>query len=134
MPKLFVEYVGMGDSDKPKDYAYSTAERTDLVMRSHALVQSPLPPLFARQFVAGFEIPDDAIGLIALVARLKVMIADDRLGQAFDRSDRPKFAVPPHHAFRRVWRSRRKASFASHILAWMKKRSHSACNQIVASP
>src|SRR5215813_10511588 len=31
MPKLFVEYVGMGDSDKPWDYAYSTAERTDLV-------------------------------------------------------------------------------------------------------
>jgi pimeloyl-ACP methyl ester carboxylesterase len=31
MPKLFVEYVGMGDSDKPKGYAYSTAERTDLV-------------------------------------------------------------------------------------------------------
>src|SRR6516225_5194109 len=31
MPKLFVEYVGMGDSDKPKDYGYSTAERTDLV-------------------------------------------------------------------------------------------------------
>jgi len=31
MPKLFVEYVGMGDSDKPKSYTYSTAERTDLV-------------------------------------------------------------------------------------------------------
>jgi pimeloyl-ACP methyl ester carboxylesterase len=31
MPKLFIDYVGMGDSDKPKDYAYSTAERTDLV-------------------------------------------------------------------------------------------------------
>lgn len=31
MPKLFVEYLGMGDSDKPKDYRYSTAERTDLV-------------------------------------------------------------------------------------------------------
>jgi pimeloyl-ACP methyl ester carboxylesterase len=31
MPKLFVEYAGMGDSDKPRDYAYSTAERTDLV-------------------------------------------------------------------------------------------------------
>jgi pimeloyl-ACP methyl ester carboxylesterase len=30
MPKLFVEYVGMGDSDKPREYAYSTAERTDL--------------------------------------------------------------------------------------------------------
>ena len=24
MPKLFFDYVGMGDSDKPKDYAYST--------------------------------------------------------------------------------------------------------------
>lgn len=31
MPRLFVEYVGMGDSDKPKRYPYSTAERTDLV-------------------------------------------------------------------------------------------------------
>ncbi len=31
MPKLFIEYIGMGDSDKPKDYAYSTPERTDLV-------------------------------------------------------------------------------------------------------
>lgn len=31
MPKLFLDYVGMGDSDKPKDYAYSTTERTDLV-------------------------------------------------------------------------------------------------------
>ena len=31
MPKLFFDYVGMGDSDKPKDYAYSTGERTDLV-------------------------------------------------------------------------------------------------------
>lgn len=31
MPKLFIDYVGMGDSDKPKEYAYSTAERTDLL-------------------------------------------------------------------------------------------------------
>jgi pimeloyl-ACP methyl ester carboxylesterase len=31
MPKLFFDYIGMGDSDKPKEYAYSTAERTDLV-------------------------------------------------------------------------------------------------------
>jgi pimeloyl-ACP methyl ester carboxylesterase len=31
MPKLFLDYVGMGDSDKPKDYNYSTAERADLV-------------------------------------------------------------------------------------------------------
>jgi pimeloyl-ACP methyl ester carboxylesterase len=31
MPALFFDYVGMGDSDKPRDYAYSTAERADLV-------------------------------------------------------------------------------------------------------
>lgn len=31
MPKLFLEYLGMGDSDKPRNYAYSTAERADLV-------------------------------------------------------------------------------------------------------
>ena len=31
MSKLFFDYVGMGDSDKPKDYSYSTIERTDLV-------------------------------------------------------------------------------------------------------
>src|SRR5579862_1974360 len=31
MPKLFLDYAGMGDSDKPKDYVYSTAERADLV-------------------------------------------------------------------------------------------------------
>lgn len=30
-PKLFVEYVGQGDSDKPAHYAYSTVERADLV-------------------------------------------------------------------------------------------------------
>lgn len=42
MPKLFVEYVGMGDSDKPKNYVYSTAERTDLLeaIWRHLSVQS----------------------------------------------------------------------------------------------
>ena len=30
-PKLFVEYVGHGDSDKPGDYPYGTMERADLV-------------------------------------------------------------------------------------------------------
>lgn len=30
-PRLFVEYVGQGDSDKPDDYPYSTMERADLV-------------------------------------------------------------------------------------------------------
>ena len=30
-PRLFVEYVGQGDSDKPRDYRYGVAERADLV-------------------------------------------------------------------------------------------------------
>lgn len=30
-PKLFVEYIGHGDSDKPVDHAYGTRERADLV-------------------------------------------------------------------------------------------------------
>ena len=30
-PRLFVEPVGQGDSDKPRDYRYSTLERADLV-------------------------------------------------------------------------------------------------------
>ena len=30
-PRLFVEYVGHGDSDKPGDYPYGTMERADLV-------------------------------------------------------------------------------------------------------
>jgi pimeloyl-ACP methyl ester carboxylesterase len=30
-PRLYVEPVGQGDSDKPRDYAYSTMERADLV-------------------------------------------------------------------------------------------------------
>jgi pimeloyl-ACP methyl ester carboxylesterase len=30
-PRLFVEYVGQGDSDKPAGYRYSTIERADLV-------------------------------------------------------------------------------------------------------
>ena len=31
VPKLFVEFVGQGDSDKPAKYPYSTMERADLV-------------------------------------------------------------------------------------------------------
>ena len=30
-PRLYVEPVGQGDSDKPRDYPYSTIERADLV-------------------------------------------------------------------------------------------------------
>lgn len=31
VPKMFVEYIGQGDSDKPTDYPYGTMERADLV-------------------------------------------------------------------------------------------------------
>jgi pimeloyl-ACP methyl ester carboxylesterase len=31
MPKLFVEYVGQGDSDKPRRYPYGVQERADLI-------------------------------------------------------------------------------------------------------
>ena len=31
VPRIFVEYVGQGDSDKPSDYRYGTMERADLV-------------------------------------------------------------------------------------------------------
>src|SRR5260370_8366849 len=31
VPRLYLEYVGQGDSDKPRNYAYSTIERADLV-------------------------------------------------------------------------------------------------------
>lgn len=31
IPRLYIEYVGQGDSDKPLNYSYSTMERVDLV-------------------------------------------------------------------------------------------------------
>lgn len=31
MPKIYVEYVGQGDSDKPRNYPYGVVERADLV-------------------------------------------------------------------------------------------------------
>lgn len=40
IPRLYIEYVGQGDSDKPKDYRYSSMERADLVeaqWRAHGI-------------------------------------------------------------------------------------------------
>jgi pimeloyl-ACP methyl ester carboxylesterase len=45
MPKLFFDYLGMGDSDKPREYEYSTAERTDLleaIWREYAVQSTTL--------------------------------------------------------------------------------------------
>ena len=48
-PRLFVEYVGHGDSDKPGDYPYGTMERADLV---EALWQAEGVTL---TFIVGFD-------------------------------------------------------------------------------
>ena len=43
VPKIFVEYVGQGDSDKPADYPYGTMERADLVetlWQSHGITST----------------------------------------------------------------------------------------------
>ena len=40
VPRLYIEYVGQGDSDKPKRYRYSSMERADLVQaqwRAHGV-------------------------------------------------------------------------------------------------
>src|SRR2546430_11884549 len=60
-PRLYAEPVGQGDSDKPRDYPYSTVERADLVealWRHHgvrptlvvtfAYTSPPLPQLLPR--------------------------------------------------------------------------------------
>src|SRR5262249_57921692 len=55
--------------------------------------------------------PDNVVCPIALMSRLKIMVAHDSFGRTPDGSDRPELTVPPHHAFRRVWRSRRGKAF-----------------------
>jgi len=44
-PRLYIEYIGQGDSDKPKKYPYSTVERADLVeaqWKSHGIKKTVL--------------------------------------------------------------------------------------------
>lgn len=60
-PRLFIEYVGQGDSDKPKDYPYSTFERADLVeaqWRAHGV---------RHTFVVAFDY--SSLVLLELLAR-----------------------------------------------------------------
>lgn len=43
LPRLFIEYVGQGDSDKPRNYNYSTMERADLVQaqwKAHGITKT----------------------------------------------------------------------------------------------
>jgi pimeloyl-ACP methyl ester carboxylesterase len=60
-PRLYVEYVGQGNSDKPRDYPYSTIERADLVeaqWQAHGV---------RRAFVATFDY--SSLVLLELLAR-----------------------------------------------------------------
>jgi pimeloyl-ACP methyl ester carboxylesterase len=60
-PRLFVEYVGQGDSDKPAGYRYSTIERANLVeaqWKSHGV---------RRTFVVTFDY--SSLVLLELLAR-----------------------------------------------------------------
>ena len=60
-PRLFVEYVGQGDSDKPPNYAYSTLERADLVQaqwQAHGVTST---------FVVSFDY--SSLVLLELLAR-----------------------------------------------------------------
>src|SRR5207302_3752141 len=46
-PRLYVEPVGQGDSDKPRDYRYSSFERADLVaalLRPHGVGRTGVVP------------------------------------------------------------------------------------------
>ncbi|MEK7639382.1 MAG: alpha/beta hydrolase [Patescibacteria group bacterium] len=60
--RLYAEYVGMGDSDKPKDYAYSTVERADMVealwkhhgIEKTALVTFDIGSLVALELLSRF--------------------------------------------------------------------------------
>lgn len=60
-PRLYLEYVGQGDSDKPRNYPYSTMERADLVeaqWRAHGV---------RRTFVVTFDY--SSLVLLELLAR-----------------------------------------------------------------
>ncbi|HEV8190201.1 MAG TPA: alpha/beta hydrolase [Ktedonobacterales bacterium] len=61
LPRLYLEYVGQGDSDKPRDYPYSTIERADLVeaqWQAHGV---------QRTFVATFDY--SSLVVLELLAR-----------------------------------------------------------------
>ena len=71
-PRLYVEYVGMGDSDKPKQYRYSTIERADLVeahWRAHGV---------QRTVVATFDI--GSLVLMELLRRQQARVRNNIAG------------------------------------------------------
>jgi pimeloyl-ACP methyl ester carboxylesterase len=66
-PRLYLEYVGQGDSDKPREYPYSTVERADLVeaqWQAHGV---------RRTFVVTFDY--SSLVLLELLARQEERLA-----------------------------------------------------------
>jgi pimeloyl-ACP methyl ester carboxylesterase len=72
MTKLFVEYVGMGDSDKPKDYAYSTAvaelPNSDAASRRRGESQFAIILTIIGNIVMCFQMLEDSFN-VSKVAR-----------------------------------------------------------------
>ena len=67
VPRLYLDYVGQGDSDKPRNYRYSTMERADLVealWRAHGV---------RRTFVVTFDY--SSLVLLELLARQQERLA-----------------------------------------------------------
>jgi pimeloyl-ACP methyl ester carboxylesterase len=70
-PRLYLEYVGQGDSDKPRDYPYSTIERADLVeaqWQAHGV---------RRTFVVTFDY--SSLVVLELLARQQERLARGEL-------------------------------------------------------
>ncbi len=57
-PRLYVEYVGMGDSDKPNDYKYSVMERADMIeaLWEHHTIKSTVLVTFDFSSLVALEL------------------------------------------------------------------------------
>src|SRR5258707_284685 len=103
-PRLYVEPVGQGDSDKPRDYPYSTVERADLVealWRHHGV---------RRTVVVTFDYT--SLALLELLRR-----QTERTTSGRERGQRSHRLVTARDVARRVGRQRPRASVPQRLLA-----------------
>ena len=99
LPKLFVEYVGHGDSDKPRDYTYSTFERADLVeahwlseeIKSTFLICFDYSSIVALELLAR-QLDRDRQGLTPHTRIVGVLLANG--GLFADAHSHPWFTTP----------------------------------------
>ena len=76
VPRLYIEYLGQGDSDKPKRYRYSSIERADLIQaqwRAHGI---------RRTMVVSFDY--SSLALLELLRRQQERGAGDDSGATID--------------------------------------------------